>query len=530
VSNDNNRQTKHIILALPFIANQQPLGRRIMSDAPDQFNHPQKQIVDKFDEVQQQLKDFKERKAAGIPPIPRRPLTAYNIFSIMERHYILQQHDKTVDPSEAVDTPDEANDTKFEDPYLATRPAKYKDVKLPSNWYIVGMNRKKRQQHKCHGVISFKALSKMISDAWNTSPDEVKAYCKMISTEELKKYRDEQKTFKETYGEEAFEAQTRKRKNAEAVEAGLSKGRKCHKKEREKAAAAAAAKAKSESAQEDAAAKPSLMGGPMAGLSPKQNVGPQNGLMGLMGQSNNFMGSDMQGMQSRMMGPMPGYPQMQGYNGWYMGGGGMPNSFFPQDMQGNNMSGMGDMSAMGMQGPYSSMAGFAGGGMYSSMNFQDQELMAMRSRMLERELLERAMAERAMRERALAQHQFNQEQGQQGMGMPGSGQGDMGMAQQSNNGAPSSVNNPASVQEAWVGNPEAVNQVPNSASASAPHAESNTTAAAKEETSPEAPNAPPIKAETKDGEKGANGSLRDGERSAVLGLLGFGKNEEQIPM
>ena len=46
---------------------------------------------------------------------------------------------------------------------------------------------------------------------------------------------------KHTYGEEAFEAQTIKRKNAEAVEAGLSQGRKCHKKEREKAASAAAA-------------------------------------------------------------------------------------------------------------------------------------------------------------------------------------------------------------------------------------------------------------------------------------------------
>ena len=232
-------------------------------------------VADKFDEVQQQIKEIKERKAAGIPPIPRRPLTAYNIFSILERHYILQQHYnyKSVDPSEAVDTPKETNDgsTEQEDPYVSTRPARYKDVKLPPSWYIVGMNSKKRSEHKCHGVIGFKALSKMISDAWNATSDEIKAYCKMISKEELTKYYQEQKDFKAKYGKEAFDAQKKtynkrpkedgldssddkkarkKRKNAEAVEAGSSQGRKCHKKEREKAAAAAAAKAKGESANE----------------------------------------------------------------------------------------------------------------------------------------------------------------------------------------------------------------------------------------------------------------------------------------
>jgi hypothetical protein len=186
-------------------------------------------VVDRFDEVQQQIKEVEERKGTGIPPIPRRPLTAYNIFSILERHYILQQHYKSVDSSEAVDTPDETNDsTEQDDPYVSTRPARYKDAKLPPSWYIVGMNSKKRSEHKCHGMISFKALSKI----WSATSDEVKAYCKMIYKEELTKYYQEQ-----------------------AVEAGLSQGRKSHKKEREKAtAAAAAAKAKSEGAHEDGAA------------------------------------------------------------------------------------------------------------------------------------------------------------------------------------------------------------------------------------------------------------------------------------
>ncbi|KAL7519241.1 hypothetical protein ACHAWX_004026 [Stephanocyclus meneghinianus] len=155
----------------------------------------------------------------NIPPIPRRPLTTYNIFSILERHYILQQNQKTTVDRDDVEA-------AYHDPYFADRPKKYRDVVLPSNWYVVGMNRKKRQHHKNHGVISFNSLSKMISESWGSADDEVKAYCKKISTEELKRYRHDQAAFKERYGEEAFEAQTRKRKNAEAAGAKETKFRK----------------------------------------------------------------------------------------------------------------------------------------------------------------------------------------------------------------------------------------------------------------------------------------------------------------
>jgi hypothetical protein len=57
-----------------------------------------------------------------------------------------------------------------------------------------------------------------------------KEYCKTISQSELADYRAEQKAFKEKYGEEAFEKQTRKRKNAEAAERGEIKKSKSVKK------------------------------------------------------------------------------------------------------------------------------------------------------------------------------------------------------------------------------------------------------------------------------------------------------------
>jgi hypothetical protein len=57
-----------------------------------------------------------------------------------------------------------------------------------------------------------------------------KSYCKSISQSELVGYRAEQKAFKEKYGEEAFEKQTRKRKNAEAAARGENKKSKSLKK------------------------------------------------------------------------------------------------------------------------------------------------------------------------------------------------------------------------------------------------------------------------------------------------------------
>jgi len=140
----------------------------------------------------------------AIPPIPKRPLTAYNLFCILERNYIVQQNQKVSSNPIRIN----AHDANL-DPYVAERPQKYRDVVLPSNWYVVGMNRKKRSDHQNHGVISFKNLSKTLGDRWKAADDEVKAYCKKVADAELRRYRTDQAAYKERYGEEAFESQKR---------------------------------------------------------------------------------------------------------------------------------------------------------------------------------------------------------------------------------------------------------------------------------------------------------------------------------
>jgi len=141
------------------------------------------------------------------PPKPRRPLTIFNLFSILERNFIVQQNQKRASaPSNAPE------DTKATvDHYLSTRPEKYREVVLPSNWYVVGMNRVKRSKHKVHGVISFNELTKELSNGWKSLDANTKQYCEMIAADELERYRMDMAAYDAMYGKDAVKSQKQTR-------------------------------------------------------------------------------------------------------------------------------------------------------------------------------------------------------------------------------------------------------------------------------------------------------------------------------
>ena len=93
------------------------------------------------------------------------------------------------------------------DPYLTTRPHRYHDIVLPSNWYKVRVNKVKRSKYKNHGVISFDELTQEVKTRWRTVDDEVKQYCDRIADEELERYKEDVAAFIERYGMAAFQAQ-----------------------------------------------------------------------------------------------------------------------------------------------------------------------------------------------------------------------------------------------------------------------------------------------------------------------------------
>jgi hypothetical protein len=125
----------------------------------------------------------------------------YNIFYILERNYEVQQHQKRA-PA-ASNSPSNAK----VDPYIATRPEKYRDLVLPYNWYIFGMNKVKRSKYKNHGVISFKELNKLVSERWENVSDETRQFCKQIADDERDRYKREVNEYVARYGREAFDAQ-----------------------------------------------------------------------------------------------------------------------------------------------------------------------------------------------------------------------------------------------------------------------------------------------------------------------------------
>eukprot|EP00804_Cyclotella_cryptica_P026314 CCRYP_007650-RA/>CCRYP_007650-RA protein AED:0.44 eAED:0.41 QI:0/1/0/1/1/1/2/0/261 len=143
----------------------------------------------------------------SILPKPQRPLTVYNLFAILERNYIVQQNQK-----QAAISSNTASDSNT-DPYASTRPARYRDVVLPSNWFVVGMNRVKRSKHKKHGVISFNDLTKEISLQWKSVDAETKQYCERIAADELERYRRDLAAYKAMYGENVAHAEKLTHKN-----------------------------------------------------------------------------------------------------------------------------------------------------------------------------------------------------------------------------------------------------------------------------------------------------------------------------
>ena len=67
----------------------------------------------------------------SFPLKPPRSYTSYQIFFQLERHYILQTHSKVV-----------AELPEHVDQGAADRPEKYRNIILPRDWYVVGVNRK----------------------------------------------------------------------------------------------------------------------------------------------------------------------------------------------------------------------------------------------------------------------------------------------------------------------------------------------------------------------------------------------------
>mmetsp|Transcript_3713 Transcript_3713/g.7926 ORF Transcript_3713/g.7926 Transcript_3713/m.7926 type:complete len:442 (-) Transcript_3713:159-1484(-) len=148
--------------------------------------------------------DSSRVKKEPLPPKPPRPYNPYHIFFRLERSFILQTATEPQVPH-----------VNEYDQGASQRPLKYRNILLPKDWYVSKAAKRKRKDHKIHGVISFKDLSKSMSQRWDAADSETKAFCTALAQEQKDRYKEELKQYVERYGKDALKEQRKKKKKGE---------------------------------------------------------------------------------------------------------------------------------------------------------------------------------------------------------------------------------------------------------------------------------------------------------------------------
>ena len=102
--------------------------------------------------------------------MPRRPLSAYNLFFSEERERIL----KEIEGKSNEDDPDKKEGEDEPKPKALLRPL------LPSE-------KKRRPHRKTHGKISFQELATKVGQRWKALPDDRRKYYQDLAQEDMKR-------------------------------------------------------------------------------------------------------------------------------------------------------------------------------------------------------------------------------------------------------------------------------------------------------------------------------------------------------
>lgn len=109
--------------------------------------------------------------------MPRRPLSAYNLFFSEERERILKEIEKEEGKGTADGGDVKTDDVKSE---AAEKPKALLRPLIPSQ-------KKRRPHRKTHGKISFQDLARMVGERWKSLPDEDRKYYQDLAQEDMKR-------------------------------------------------------------------------------------------------------------------------------------------------------------------------------------------------------------------------------------------------------------------------------------------------------------------------------------------------------
>ena len=146
----------------------------------------------------------KKRKKQKKKPadMPRRPLSAYNLFFSEERERILKELE---DPDKTEETSSDKNkgETAADKADDESSGAEGKTTKKPQALLrpLLQSEMKRRPHRKTHGKISFRALAAMVGKRWKALPAERKQYYQKLAKEDMVR----QKAAMEAYYEKEAE-------------------------------------------------------------------------------------------------------------------------------------------------------------------------------------------------------------------------------------------------------------------------------------------------------------------------------------